>query len=256
MRHVCYFLFFFILCYQSIKGQVPEPMKNIVTPNVSTLGEYGDMPVNMYTGQPNISIPLYDIIEDDIRIPLSLRYDLSNVKPNKHPSWVGMGWNLSCGGQITRVVRGEMDEMQGTNGYASGFYAHRGKLKDLITVEKLKEYQGYFMHDISKDGYELTADEFIFNFAGYSGKFYLNSDGGWTVVSDNDIKVLFDEYSGFINTNELRITAKWAFWAKKEYCNRFLTNLHWLLRTGQSILLEEEMRRNTAFLIIIRIIVT
>ena len=93
-----------------LQGQVPEPLRNLATPNVSTLGQYGDIPVNGYTGQPNITIPLYEVVEGDIRLPLSLRYDLSSVKPNRHAGLVGFGWQLSYGGQITRIVRGGMDE--------------------------------------------------------------------------------------------------------------------------------------------------
>lgn len=211
----------FLSIAQLALGQVPEPMKNITTPNVSSLGTYGNTPVNTYTGQPNISIPLYDVIEDNLKIPLLLTYDLSSVRPNRHPSWVGMGWNLSCGGQITRLVRGIMDEKQADNGYAAGYYAQCGKMKNIKNLVALKNHQKYFMHDVKVDGYELTADEFSFSFCGYSGRFYLNEDGGWTVVSDDDIKVEFNEMDGFITAKQLRGEIITTRWAQKSYCNRF-----------------------------------
>lgn len=211
----------FLSIAQFAFGQVPEPMKNITTPNVASLGTYGDTPVDMYTGQPNITVPLYEIVEGDMKIPLYLRYSLSEVKPNNHPSWVSMGWNLSCGGQITRAVRGCMDEKKCTNGYAPGFYAHCRKIKEITSLSTLLTHQDYYMHDIEKDGYELSADEFSFNFCGYSGRFYLNGDGEWTVVSDDDIKVIFDEKEGFIATNQLRKEILTDIWSQKRYCNRF-----------------------------------
>lgn len=238
MKHTYYYLFLVLITYsQSMWGQVPEPMKNISTPNVSTLGEYGDTPVNMYTGQPNISIPLYEIAEGDIKVPLSLRYDLSSVKPNRHPSWVGMGWNLTCGGQITRVVRGCMDEKQAINGYEAGFYAHGHRVNEITNETKLKEFQEYYWHDVSTDGYELSADEFIFNFCGYSGRFYLDSENGWTVISDDDIKVVFEATNaGFINTSELRMDAKWHLWSQKQYCNRFFNQFTLITPDGTEYL--------------------
>lgn len=214
-------LWAFLVIAQVVLGQVPEPMKNITTPNVSSLGTYGNTPVNAYTGQPNISIPLYDVIEDNLKVPILLTYDLSSVRPNKHPSWVGMGWNLSCGGQITRSVRGVMDEKQAENGYAAGYYAHCGKMKNITSLEALKNHQKYYMHDVAVDGYELSADEFCFSFCGYSGRFYLNEDGGWTVVSDDDIKVEFNETDGFITVRQLRGEIITTRWVHKYYCNRF-----------------------------------
>lgn len=211
----------FLLCSQFVVAQVPEPMKNITTPNVATLGTYGDTPVDMFTGQPNITVPLYDIVDGNMKIPMYLGYNLSEVKPNKHPSWVSMGWNLSCGGQITRTVRGCMDEKQCTNGYAPGFYAHHRKIKEITSLSALFAHQDYYQHSIEVDGYELSADEFSFNFCGYSGRFYLDGDGEWTVVSDDDIKVVFNEKDGFISTGQLRKEILTSSWPNKQYCNRY-----------------------------------
>lgn len=223
MKNTIHFLALFFSCLISFQafGQVPEPMKNITTPNVASLGTYGDTPVNTYTGQPNVSITLYDVVEDNLKIPLLLSYDLSSVKPNKHASWVGLGWNLSCGGQITRSVRGIMDEKQVENGYASGYYAHCGKMKGITNVGTLASHQNNFMNDVSIDGYELTADEFMFNFCGYSGKFYLNENKEWTVISDDDIKMEFNETDGFISARQLRGEIMTSQWSQKAYCNRF-----------------------------------
>ncbi len=208
-----------------LQGQVPEPLRNLATPNVSTLGQYGDIPVNGYTGQPNITIPLYEVVEGDIRLPLSLRYDLSSVKPNRHAGLVGFGWQLSYGGQITRIVRGGMDEKQTAAGYGCGYYDYRGKVNEINDANKLRELQEYYMKSIGEkeeEGYELCADEFFFNFCGYSGKFFLKPDGTWAVVSDDDIQVEFDTVNGFINTDELdvEIYSKNA-WTQKKWCNRY-----------------------------------
>lgn len=208
-----------------LQGQVPEPLRNLATPNVSTLGQYGDIPVNGYTGQPNITIPLYEVVEGDIRLPLSLRYDLSSVKPNRHAGLVGFGWQLSYGGQITRIVRGGMDEKQTAAGYACGYYEKKCReMVDMINdANKLRELQEYYMKSIDeKVGYELCADEFFFNFCGYSGKFFLKPDGTWAVVSDDDIQVEFDTVNGFINTDELDVEIyRKSAWSQREWCNRY-----------------------------------
>ncbi|NJM78866.1 MAG: hypothetical protein HC854_03160 [Flavobacterium sp.] len=50
--------------------------------------------------------------------------------------------------------------------------------------------------------YDVSADEFSFNFLNYSGKFlYAGASKGWVVISDYDIKI---EQNGFLTPNEIK----------------------------------------------------
>ena len=41
-------------------GKVVSSLRlGVASPTAASLGKYGDIPVNLYTGTPNISIPLY-----------------------------------------------------------------------------------------------------------------------------------------------------------------------------------------------------
>lgn len=176
------------------------------TPEAASLGLYGQIPVSHYTGIPNISIPLYDVEVGDYKLPISASYHLSSVKPNTPSGIMGLGWNLMAGGQITRTVRGIMDEKVDKEGIGHGFYYHASKLKGMknsdfktYTEKKMRDEKG------GSDWFELTPDEFSFNFCGYSGTFYYNESGGWTVVSDDDIKVEFTpDNKGFIRWKDLK----------------------------------------------------
>lgn len=186
-------------------GQL-RPVKNMQTPEAASLGLYGQIPVSHYTGIPNISIPLYDVEVGDYKLPISASYHLSSVKPNTPSGIMGLGWNLMAGGQITRTVRGIMDEKVDKEGIGHGFYYHASKLKGMknsdfktYTEKKMRDEKG------GSDWFELTPDEFSFNFCGYSGTFYYNESGGWTVVSDDDIKVEFTpDNKGFIRWKDLK----------------------------------------------------
>jgi len=213
-----------IIFNNTLLGQVPQPVENYPSPNAASLGIYGEVPVSLYTGVPNISIPIHNIKQNDASIPISIDYHLSSVKVNSHPGWLGLGWNLSAGGAITRRVRGLPDEMRSENGHASGFYAHSHKIKDIRTVEDLS-LMGENMQAMEGTEFELMADEFSFNFCGYSGSFYFNEDRGWTVISDQDIKVIFDPLDdGFLTLTELRenINVPKSRWMRKKYNTRFL----------------------------------
>ncbi len=75
-------------------------------PNIAQLGKFGDIPVNKYNGTANISVPIYEIDHDGLKIPIALRYNTSGVRVEQEASWVGLGWSLSEGMTITREING------------------------------------------------------------------------------------------------------------------------------------------------------
>ena len=87
-------------------------------PNAASLGKYVDIPVSLYTGVPNIGVPIYTIQEGPLSLPISLSYHASGVKINELASSVGLGWSLNAGGMISRTVLGLYDEEPG-KGYLS-----------------------------------------------------------------------------------------------------------------------------------------
>jgi len=80
------------------------------SPEAASLGKYGDIPIGYHTGVPNISIPLYELKEGDVSLPISLSYHASGIRVAEVASWVGPGWALNAGGVITRAVQHVPDE--------------------------------------------------------------------------------------------------------------------------------------------------
>ncbi|GHV43031.1 hypothetical protein FACS1894180_0930 [Bacteroidia bacterium] len=188
-------------------------MENYPTPEAAGLGEFGKIPVNLYSGTPAISIPLYEVKEGNVMLPVSLNYNLSSVKPNNHTGWTGLGWNLSAGGCITRNVRGVYDEKLENSSEYWGFYANCKQLQKVNSSNDFANFQNNYTGANNATLFELMTDEYNFNFGQYSGSFYLNEYGQWVVVSDDDIKVEFDEATGFRKVENLRpeiITTRWG----------------------------------------------
>lgn len=172
------------------------PVHSLKSPDAGNLGLYGNVPVGLYTGVPEISIPLYNLQVGEYTMPVSLSYHLQSVKTDNIPGYVGTGWTLHAGGQITRTVRGMMDERETARGNKAGYYYHSGEMTGVENDHNLFKTLTT-QHYIDGDGlYEMTTDEYSFNFCGYSGSFYLSADGKWTVVSDDDIKVVSDSITG------------------------------------------------------------
>ena len=109
MRKIFLLLCFWTIICQYAIAQNSRPF-SIPSPNATDLGRYGDIPVSPYTGQPNISIPLYDFTIRGVRLPVTLNYQATGVMMNSLPGWTGHNWVLSAGGCITRLANGRHDE--------------------------------------------------------------------------------------------------------------------------------------------------
>ncbi len=80
------------------------------TPEAAAFLKYGEYPVDLSTGVPNISIPIYTIEDNGFKIPISLNYHAGGIKVNQEATWVGLGWNLNFGAQIILSPRDDIDE--------------------------------------------------------------------------------------------------------------------------------------------------
>src|SRR6202012_3399330 len=109
-------------CLQTVNAQTDQrvyDLQNVTppSPNAASLGQYADWPVNLFTGLPEINIPIYALKGRNLSVPIGLSYHASGIKVGENASCVGLGWSLQAGGVITRSVRGLPDDAGGTAGY-------------------------------------------------------------------------------------------------------------------------------------------
>lgn len=133
MRKIIFFLF--ICAYATSFAQYTHnfeyPTPQATAPGIGSLMKQVDYPVSLYTGLVNIEIPLYEIIEGDIRFPISLQYHASGLKVFDFDGQVGAGWSLSSDFCISRRVEGVQDD--GRDGYFSAFSGDRYSWLNLLT---------------------------------------------------------------------------------------------------------------------------
>jgi YD repeat-containing protein len=94
---------------ENINRNMPMPVPP--SPNVASLGKFGNYGVSYFSGLPEISIPLLEVKSGTLTLPITLSYHASGVKPTDVAGWVGMGWAISAGGQIARNIRNKPDEI-------------------------------------------------------------------------------------------------------------------------------------------------
>lgn len=77
---------------------------NIKSPEVAAFTKVGDIPVSLYTGVPQISIPIYEVKNGSLSLPITLDYQATAVQVNQEATWVGLNWLLNAGGVVTTQV--------------------------------------------------------------------------------------------------------------------------------------------------------
>ena len=102
------------ISFQIVKAQSPNPKLPVIlppSPEAASITKNGELNSGAYHGGPQASIPLYEIKLKNITLPVSLNYASNGLKVDEIPSRVGLGWNLSAGGVITRIVNGKPDDL-------------------------------------------------------------------------------------------------------------------------------------------------
>ncbi|GAB6013139.1 hypothetical protein [Viscerimonas tarda] len=195
MKKIVTFLLLLILKTNSY-AQIPELPKSALSPNAASLGLYGNIPVSLYTGTPDITIPLYDITVKDFVMPISLSYHTSGIRVDQHPGWTGLGWSLHAGGVITRSINDRIDEYDNfsstASGYKAGYYHTKRTALNTDNWNQLGHLRSVAQSENRLGTDDKAPDEFSFNFAGYNGKFYLDHNGSWKVQCNKPVKVEFD----------------------------------------------------------------
>ncbi len=155
------------------------------SPTVWEFEKYGNYPVSMHTGVPNISIPITTAQSGAIQVPISLNYHASGIKVDQKASWVGLGWTLNAGGKITRTVRGAVDEKVGV-GYIETQY------QTTSSLDPTTDY--YVIEEMMNGNKDSEPDIFNYDFMGYSGKFVFNraanrANATIALIPYNDLKI-------------------------------------------------------------------
>ena len=195
------FLAYFAIALTS-EAQVPRVSKYLPSMDAASLGEYGDIPMSLYTGRAQVSIPLVTLEDGDHSIPITLDYLGGGIKVEQMPGYMGMGWVLNVPGCITRQVRGKyQDECRPR--YEGESYEKGGKYGYYYIDKNVKNFSAWNyrpgmlnqIYDRAKNHSEtldLEPDRFSFSFPGGHGNFYLNENGQWMVQCNKEVKVEFD----------------------------------------------------------------
>lgn len=167
-----------LLFSQNLLAQFDEKVSYIPpSPTCGTIIKYGNTPVNLYTGVPEIKADLYALEAKNYSLPIYLSYHAGGNKVQDVASNIGLGWNISTNCLITRIVRGRPDEQE--NGYFSGMGSKIYGVLDTATMNKIMDNK-----------LDAEPDIFYYSIPGYFGRFVFDKDKKPILLPDNGVRIL------------------------------------------------------------------
>ncbi len=149
------------------------------SPTAYELGKYGQVPVGMFTGTPNVNVPLYQYNTKNLTVPISLSYNSNGIKVDQLSSNVGLGWSLNIGGVISRITRDKSDEENAL------FFP-----EEEISEAGVRSPMALdFFYMAGMDDVDTETDLFMYNFNGYSGSFVFDNNKRIVQLPKKDIRI-------------------------------------------------------------------
>jgi hypothetical protein len=111
MRKLIFVLFYFFSTCTILSAQNSEfKLQNYhpASPTAFQFIKYTELPVSQYTGVADVSVPIHQIDEDGVTIPLKLGYHGGGIRVSEEASWVGLGWDLQVGSIVQEI--NDMDD--------------------------------------------------------------------------------------------------------------------------------------------------
>lgn len=163
------------------------------SPEAANLGRAAATPVSYYVGTPQIGVPLVEVKEGGLSVPVSLSYNASGNRVEDVASWVGLGWTLNAGGVITRAVRGRPDDVFPNSSALTNYFNMRRDYPTwasfMNTSTQSQVSLGLLYNDLSSGCRDAEPDLFYFNFNGYSGQFAFDWQGNIIVSNEKDLLI-------------------------------------------------------------------
>ncbi|MFT3704796.1 MAG: hypothetical protein QM802_20695 [Agriterribacter sp.] len=166
------------------------------SPNAQSYQSYGNTPVALFEGQPQITIPVYQVRCGSLLLPINLSYNYNGLFPLQDAGWTGLGWNLNAGGVITRTVQGYPDSSQGGSVNYGQYNIHDSLFANPVGNNNFLSvaYNNNLEHQGAS--YDMALDIFDAEFNGHSAKFYLTNGRAYLLNYDKEVFISGSAYNG------------------------------------------------------------
>jgi|GEM_PF-3986152 len=165
---------------QTVNGSIVQPESGKATASKGTVGT-GIVDVDPYTGTGSVNVPIFSYSVDELTFPIGLTYSARGIRVDEMSSPVGLGWELSYGGSITREVKGIEDEVT---------------LPAIFTGSTTDHFEGFLVpganHGVyyhGDDDDDEEPDIFRLDLGGRSFEFSFQSNGTYKTVPQSELSI-------------------------------------------------------------------
>jgi hypothetical protein len=170
-------------------------------PETAALGSYGNIPVNYYTGRPEVSLNLLTLTGRETNLPLALNYDASGIRADEVSGSFGLKWHANFGGFISRRMAGLPDE-----DHTKGYWKNANSTNYWSNVSNIDSWAVAN----EKNENDTAPDEFTININGRSITFYFDKSGKAFTVPRQNIKITYltqiNSNSSQMNITQFQVT--------------------------------------------------
>jgi len=159
-----------------------ENVKNMIniippSPDAFSFSRYGNLPIGLFTGSAEFSLPVYTIKSGSLSHNISLNYHTNGIKVDEIATRVGIGWVLSAGGTISRTVLDLPDE------FSDRAFYHN------IESDTSAVFYDFVKRTTYSTSPDYQPDEYSFNVNGLSGKFIKAEDSSFKIIGASKVKI-------------------------------------------------------------------
>lgn len=239
MKSVFIFFCSFFIHFNLLVGQTLSSTVNIKTPEVSAFNKNIETPVSLYSGTASINIPLFSINIKEVSVPITLDYNTGGIRVDQEATFVGLGWKLNCGGEISRKVKGIPDErffINAANNSGSISYFNSLPYTSFTDIDNRIGYISQAKAGIK----DFMPDEFYYSVLGSSGKFMFSQlQNKFILFPKDDIDIQADDQS--LNSWTLKMAngveadfGQNAVVTQDDLSGSFATKNEWLIKGIQN----------------------
>jgi YD repeat-containing protein len=152
-----------------VQGQAVHPKQPSITPvspNAAEFAKYSETQLNLSTGANILTIPLHTIEMEGLSWPISLSYSGTAIRVDQMAGTYGLGWVLNGAGMIS------LSKVDG------------------IGTKALREIGGFEVLESNFDGGTIMPVLYNYNFNGYSGQFFYNTNGHIVNLGDPRLQII------------------------------------------------------------------
>ncbi|WP_336717478.1 hypothetical protein [Chryseobacterium mucoviscidosis] len=185
----------------------PQRNTNILPPvsaNAYQLSKVADIPMDLYRGKANVSLPIYSIGLGSVNIPINISYNTGGIKLNEQAGTIGLGWSLNIPGNIFKSVKGLEDDNFPV------YFKNFSELQNINTLN-ISNYTGYtpestlqnndLIQGILDGRIDSKPDIYKYSLADFSGSFIIKNNMGIPIPNDRN-KIQKLDASNFLITDD------------------------------------------------------